>query len=58
MVCIFPCSLGIEVMDGKDDDFKQRFKDCCPRRVFSIDPTTQRVCVFLFFTRSEWVIAR
>ena len=32
-------------MDTKDADFKQRFVDSCCRKVFSIDPTTQRVVV-------------
>ena len=30
-------------MDKKDTKFKEQFIESCPRNVFSIDPTTQRV---------------
>lgn len=34
---------SIELLESKDAVFKQQLVDSCPRKVFAIDPVSQRV---------------
>ena len=36
-------SMILDLLESKDSTFKQQLVDTCPRKVFSIDPVSQRV---------------